>query len=157
MPEEEKEENRSERIIVNDRRLLTDDERQGVVTDTADSGVRGEAEAEEPTASPQADTEESELFEEMEGEEGPGQDVDVPTLVQVFIAELSARSWIHLGLLQNPITKLVVKDLPQARLAIDCVAALIENLDPSLEPRERQEYQTLLRDLRMNFVQHSGS
>ncbi|MBI3921897.1 MAG: DUF1844 domain-containing protein [Armatimonadetes bacterium] len=151
MPEEEKEENRSERIIVNDRRLLTDDERQGIATDT------GESEPEGPTASPHPDTEESELFEKMEGEEGPAQDVDVPTLVQVFIAELGARSWMHLGLLQNPITKLVVKDLPQARLAIDCVAALIENLDPSLEPRERQEYQTLLRDLRMNFVQHSGS
>jgi len=138
-----------EEIIVHDRRLLTEEERQGKVN----------LESEEPAAQPSEEKEEKGKTEEApkEGAETPTADVDVGTLVQFFISELSARAWIHMGLLQNPITKLVVKDLPQARLAIDCVAALVEKLRPQLEDKEKRQYDSLLNDLRLNFIQQSGA
>lgn len=80
----------------------------------------------------------------------------IPDLVRIFIAELQTRALMHMGLIPNPATRLVAKDLPQARLAIDCVAALIEQLHPMAAPAEREELQHLLTNLRLNFVQHSG-
>jgi hypothetical protein len=79
----------------------------------------------------------------------------VPDVVRWFIAELSQHAWIHLGLVANPATRLVVKDLPQARLAIDSVAALIEQLQPQLVSEEKHELATLLSNLRINYVQQS--
>lgn len=79
----------------------------------------------------------------------------VPELVRLRIAELSELAWIHMGLVANPFTHLVVKDLPQARLAIDCAAALVEQLQPHLDDREKRELQTLLANLRINYVQQS--
>ncbi|MEE9220196.1 MAG: DUF1844 domain-containing protein, partial [candidate division NC10 bacterium] len=55
-----------------------------------------------------------------------------------------------------PATHLVAKDLPQARLAIDCVAALIEQLSPLAAPPEREEFQHMLANLRLSFVRQSG-
>ncbi len=80
----------------------------------------------------------------------------IPDLVRIFIAELQTRALVHMGLIPNPATRLVAKDLPQARLAIDCVAALIEQLHPMAVPAEREELQHLLTNLRLNFVQQSG-
>ncbi|MFQ5883243.1 MAG: DUF1844 domain-containing protein [Candidatus Methylomirabilales bacterium] len=80
----------------------------------------------------------------------------IPDLVGIFIAELHTRALMHMGLIPNPATRLVAKDLPQARLAIDCAAALIEQLGPSVAPAEREELEWLLADLRLKFVQQSG-
>ncbi len=79
----------------------------------------------------------------------------VPELVRLRIAEFSEFAWIHMGLVANPLTQLVVKDLPQARLAIDCAAALAEQLQPHLDDREKRELQTLLANLRINYVEQS--
>lgn len=77
-------------------------------------------------------------------------------LLRLFIAELLGRAWMHMGLTVNPATKLAVKDLPQARLAIDCIASLVEHLGPSIAPPERDELERILADLRINFVRQSG-
>ncbi len=77
-------------------------------------------------------------------------------LLRLFIAELHGRAWMHMGLTLNPATKLVVKDLPQARLAIDCLASLVEHLGPSIAQPERDELERILADLRINFVRQSG-
>lgn len=81
--------------------------------------------------------------------------VPIPHLVRVFIAELHTRALMHMGLIPNPATRLAAKDLPQARLAIDCAAALIEQLSPSAPPSERNELEGLLTRLRLHFVQQS--
>ena len=80
----------------------------------------------------------------------------VPDLVRIFIAELQTRALVHMGLIPNPATRLVATDLSQARLAIDSVAALIEQLSPSAPPAEREELQKVLTNLRLNFVQQGG-
>lgn len=80
----------------------------------------------------------------------------VPDLVRIFIAELQTRALVHMGVIPNPATRLVATDLPQARLAIDSVAALIEQLSPSVPPAEREELQKLLTNLRLSFVRQGG-
>lgn len=86
----------------------------------------------------------------------PSEFLPTPDLVRIFIAELQTRALIHMGLIPNPATRLVAKDLPQARLALDCLAALIEQLGPSAAPAERDELQQILTNLRFSFVRQSG-
>jgi len=67
------------------------------------------------------------------------------------------RALIDMGLIANPATRLVAKDLPQARLAINCVAALIEHLSPLAPPAERDALQQMVTELRLHFVRQSGA
>lgn len=151
MGEEKEKEDSKEEIVVNDRRLLTEEERQGILSETQETESA-------PSSGGSVTDESSTTDGSAQGEgETPPPDIDTLTLVHLFIGELGARTWMHLGLLQNPVTKLVVKDLPQARLAIDCVAALIEKIGPEISDDERRDYRRLLNDLRMNYVQQSGS
>ena len=83
--------------------------------------------------------------------------VPVADLVRIFIGELHASAWMHMGLILNPATHQLAKDLPQARLAIDCIASLIDHLTPVVAKAERDELQRLLTDLRLNFVRQSGA
>lgn len=92
-----------------------------------------------------------------EAETPPPELLSTPDLVRIFIAELQARALVHLGLIPNPQTRLVTKDLPEARLAIDCVAALIEQLSSSGAPSERDQLRQMLADLQLGFAQQSGT
>lgn len=92
--------------------------------------------------------------------EAPGREapvLPVADLVRLFIGELHARAWVHMGLVANPVTKQAAKDLPQARLAIDFIASLVEQLGPVVEQAERDELGRLLADLRINYVRQSGA
>ncbi|MFQ5847440.1 MAG: DUF1844 domain-containing protein [Candidatus Methylomirabilales bacterium] len=122
----------------------------------AEPGRAPESQAErapDPPHPPQAETPPP----EAEGNEQALHLAPLPELVRIFIAEFEMRALIHMGLIPNPATRLVTKDLPQARLAIDCTAALIEQLSPSAAPAERDELQQVLTNLRLHFVQQSGT
>ena len=81
--------------------------------------------------------------------------LDVRTLLRLALAQLAAAAWQKMGLQPDPFTNTIVKDLEQARLAIDAAAALLEKLLPHLHGQEARDYQTLLTDLRLNFVKQS--
>ena len=81
----------------------------------------------------------------------------VADFVRLFIVELQTRAWMHMGFIVDPATKQLAKDLPQARLAIDCIASLIEHLGPVTDKAERAELERMLADLRINFVRLSGT
>jgi hypothetical protein len=61
-----------------------------------------------------------------------------------------------MGLVVDPTTKQLAKDLPQAQLAIDCLASLIGHLAPFAEHGEREHLEGMLADLRINYVRQSG-
>jgi hypothetical protein len=82
--------------------------------------------------------------------------VDVYTLLRISIAQLASIAWQMMGLQPDPFTNQVRKDINQARVAIDAAAALVDQLKPHLQGQEARDYQTLLTDLRLNFVSHSG-
>lgn len=92
-----------------------------------------------------------------EADASPPEDLALPDLVRLFVAELQMRALIDMGLIPNPATRLVAKDLPQARLAINCVAALIEHLSPLAPPAERDALQQVVTELRLHFVRQSGT
>ena len=82
--------------------------------------------------------------------------LEVAPMMQQFLAEISARAAIHMGLMPNPYTRLVAKNDAEARLAIDTFAAVLEVLKPRLEPAMEKEFSRVLNDLRVNFAQQTG-
>jgi hypothetical protein len=64
---------------------------------------------------------------------------------------------IHLGRAPHPVTNLVATDLPMARFAIDLLHVTYTNLEPGLQPEERQEFKSVLSNLQLTFAQLAGN
>jgi len=93
--------------------------------------------------------------ESAEGTQAQPVSADVYSLLRISIVQLSTIAWQMMGLQPDPFTNQVRKDIVQARVAIDAAAALVDQLKPHLQGQEARDYQTLLTDLRLNFVSHS--
>lgn len=79
-------------------------------------------------------------------------------LATYVIGLLASDAWARLGLIANPATGKVEKDLAQARVAIDCVSALIGVVDTqesTLPDSLRSDLRRVLSDLKINFVEQS--
>lgn len=76
-------------------------------------------------------------------------------ILKAFIVTLSENAWRWMGLVVNPITQEVEKDLKQARVAIDCVEMLVEKLEGEISPQELRDLKGILANLQMNFVQQT--
>lgn len=141
-PEEEK-----DYEVVDKRKVKLDKDGEVVV----------EPEAEASEAQPEEKPEEAEAEEQPTPEEmGSLPPVDVRSLLKSFIALLGAHTWQWLGLVKNPVTGQVEKDMAQAKLAIDSISALIGQLEGRLDQSEQLELKGLLSDLQVNFVQQSA-
>lgn len=117
-----------------------------------EEGGGKEAKKETEEQKEEAEKEEKKKEEEEAGR-GNEKISDVNTMLLWFIDVLSYNTWMYLGLVPNPVTKKVQKDLNQAKKAIDCVRFLLEQVETA--PEERARLQNLLTDLQMNFVEKS--
>jgi len=70
-----------------------------------------------------------------------------------FLGLFAAKAWEGMGLVANPGSGKIQKDLASAQLAIDAYGAAFEVLRPRLEEAPRREMETLLTNLRVNFVE----
>jgi hypothetical protein len=78
--------------------------------------------------------------------------INVTGILQMSLGLLSERAWVAMGLVADPATNQVEKDIEEARRAIDVVADLAKHLEPVATPDERRELQRMVTDLRLNFV-----
>jgi hypothetical protein len=78
---------------------------------------------------------------------------DLPVLFVWFISMLSGKAWEYLGLIMNPETKEINKDLKKAKIAIDTVAFLYDQIKDGLNPEDFKRIENLLANLRMNYVE----
>jgi hypothetical protein len=92
---------------------------------------------------------------EAQGQAEPAEQVPLraPDLVRWCVTLLATSAWQAMGLIPDPSTHRVERNLDDARLAIDAAAALIEHLRPRLPDAEQREFETLLTNLRLNFVE----
>lgn len=103
-----------------------------------------------------ADAGEAAAEEEAELPQEPPLPLDVYAVLRVSIAQLASIAWQLMGLQPDPFTNKIRKEMDQARIAIDATAALVEQLRPHLQGQEAKDYQSLLTDLRLNFVKQSA-
>lgn len=114
-----------------------------------DEEVKAEAQPQEPQPAEEAPRAEA----EEPSEQIPA--LDAYSTLRWCIGLLSAQAWQWLGLVAYPGSGEVKKDLEQARLSIDSVAALVERLAPRVEESEKRELENLVSNLRLNFVNQS--
>ncbi|MDQ7858496.1 MAG: DUF1844 domain-containing protein [Armatimonadota bacterium] len=81
---------------------------------------------------------------------------DVPALVATCFSLLAARAWAAMGLIADPVTGRVERNLDHAQLAIDAAGALADVLRPRVGDAERRELERVLADLRLNFVEQKS-
>jgi hypothetical protein len=72
---------------------------------------------------------------------------DLPVLFVWFISMLSGKSWEYLGLIMNPETKEMNKNLKKAKIAIDTVAFLYDQIKDDLSPEDFKRIENLLANL----------
>ena len=77
-------------------------------------------------------------------------------LLAWFLGLLAAKAWEGMGLVPNPGTNKIQKDLQDARIAIDAYAAIFEAVRAQVDDQPRREMETLLTTLRLNFVEKSA-
>jgi hypothetical protein len=76
-------------------------------------------------------------------------------LIQWFVAALVTKAWETMGLVADPLSGKVEKDLSEARLAIDAIGALYPVMKEGMSPEEKKKFEALLSDMRINFVNQS--
>ncbi len=81
---------------------------------------------------------------------------DATTLVTTCFGLLATKAWEALGLVPDPATQKIERKLDEAQLAIDAAAALAELIRPLVSEHERREIETLVTNLRLNFVEQKS-
>ncbi len=77
---------------------------------------------------------------------------DTYNLLTIFINILLEKAWQHMGLRVVSGTDKIEQDFERAQTAIDCIAFLIDRLEPHLTEDERSKLKSILSDLQINFV-----
>lgn len=92
-------------------------------------------------------------------EEDAGQPEDHIPLPEMnfstFVVSLNASALMHLGLMEDPIQGKKVKNLELGKQTIDILVMLEEKTRGNLTSEEEKLLQTILYDLRINFVKQS--
>lgn len=90
------------------------------------------------------------------GEMGEASELpDVYAVLALFLGELRNLAWLRMGLIANPGTGQIERDMDQAKVAIDTVAFLAQQLEPTVAPQERLPLRALVSDLQINFVEQT--
>lgn len=119
--------------------------------------------AEKPERGDEAESDESgragitaEEIQEMMGQLPPELLApDLPVVLASMAMGLEEQAWRHLGLVTNPVTHAVEKDLQKAKIAIDVVAFIVTQVSPLVSDIQRRDLQNKVSTLQMNFVQQS--
>jgi hypothetical protein len=85
---------------------------------------------------------------------------EAPTVfdhIAVLLDQMAGVAWQKLGLQPDMVTGKIEPDLDQARVAIDVVSFLSNKLEPQLDEDDRLQIQSLVRDLKIIFVQKGGA
>jgi hypothetical protein len=79
--------------------------------------------------------------------------LDIYQLLEVFVMLLSEQAWRYIGLRVYPGTNEVRKDLTKAHVAIDCIIALVDRMEPQLDDAKKERLRRLITDLQINYAE----
>jgi len=136
-----KEEKKEESFTVSDKRRFVVDDSGGVKSE-------GDVGAEQKKETPGASEPSREKQQDQFSEGAPLPDIDFST----FIFSLSSSAILHLGLMENPYTKTIEKNLPLAKQTIDIISLLKDKTKGNLSDEEENLITHLLTDLRFKYV-----
>ena len=100
----------------------------------------------------EAEQEPEEVEETAAEEELPATEVDVYDTLRFVISMLAQQAWMMMGVQIAPGATELRQDLVQAKIAIDTLEFVVGKLEPQLEAGEKSELDSLLTNLRINYV-----
>ena len=124
------------------------DKRRFVVNDSGGVKSEGDAGTEQKKADPEISEPSREHQKDKFSEDASLPDIDFST----FILSLSSSAILHLGLMENPYTKTIDKNIPLAKQTIDIISMLKDKTKGNLSPEEENLITHLLTDLRLKYV-----
>jgi hypothetical protein len=80
--------------------------------------------------------------------------LDTYTTLKLFLNILAGQATMKMGLIVDPHTNKIEKDINQARIAIDCFQFISKQLEAHLSEDEKKKLSSMLSDLQINFVTH---
>jgi hypothetical protein len=80
---------------------------------------------------------------------------DIYSVLMLFLGEMRSHAWLRMGLVANPVTGMIERDLTQAVVAIDTAVFLAGQIEGVLPPEERLPLRAMISDLQINFVEQS--
>ena len=134
MPEDERKDAKEKGLSVTDRRV-------GINQSAGPAETPPKA-ADQPRSAPAA-------AGPAPSEARPLPEITFPT----FLLSLSTSALMHLGLIPNPVSGQLEKDLPLAKQSIDLLNLIRQKTQGNLEPDEAQLLDSMLYDLRMKYVE----
>lgn len=75
--------------------------------------------------------------------------------MEFLIGLLAEQAWMLMGIRLAPGQKEAVKDLTQAKAAIDTIVFMVDKLHPHIEEQDRIALRDLISDLQINFVRQN--
>lgn len=75
------------------------------------------------------------------------------TLFAWFMGILNSRTWEYLGLMMNPETKEISQDLKKAKISIDSIEFLLNQIKDELDTEDKRQIADMLANLQMNYVE----
>ncbi len=81
---------------------------------------------------------------------------DLPVVLASMVAALEDQALRHLGITMNPITRQVETDIPKAKIAIDVMAFITQQVSPLVADTQRRDLQNKVATLQLNYVQRKG-
>jgi hypothetical protein len=88
-------------------------------------------------------------------DETPKAPASVYEHIAMIMDQIASVSWQKLGLQPDIITGKLDKNLAEAKVAVDLTAHLAGILEAKLDDEDRRRVQSLVTDLRLNFIQKS--
>jgi hypothetical protein len=85
--------------------------------------------------------------------ENPKKPISIYDILAILIEQMSSVAWQKLGLQPDPVAGTIGVDLVEAKVAIDVTAQLVQHLESQLDEDDKRRIHSLVRDLRINFVQ----
>jgi hypothetical protein len=89
------------------------------------------------------------------GDPTPNEPLSVYTMIMMMVEQMSSMAWQKLGLQPDLLTMKTEQNLPEAKVAIDLTAHLASFIEPQLDEEDKKRIHTLVRDLRINYVEKS--
>ncbi len=80
---------------------------------------------------------------------------NIYVLLQVIIGLLAEQAWQLMGIRLAPGQKEPIKDMAQAKIAIDTMTYIVDKIQTHISEEERHAVRSLLSDLQINFVRQS--
>lgn len=81
--------------------------------------------------------------------------ISVYDLIFFSIDQFASVAWQKMGLQPDPMSGKIVKDLEQAKKAIDIVENFIKDMDEKLNEDDKRKLNALISDLKLNYIRQA--